>query len=335
MSTFDAHGRPVRDLRISVTDRCNFRCRYCMPREVFDKEWVYLQHAEMLTFEEIARITRVAADLGVEKVRLTGGEPLLRKDVHVLVGMLSQIEGIDDLAMTTNASVLSRRVEALREAGLGRVTVSLDSIDDEVFRAMNDVDFPVSRVLEGIDAAAAAGLGPIKVNAVVQGGVNDHTVVDLAGHFRGTGHTVRFIEYMDVGMSNGWRLDDVVSAAEIVDRIHARWPLEAVPPSYPGEVATRFRYRDGAGEIGVIGSVTQPFCGNCTRLRLSAEGQLYTCLFAGTGTDLKGPVRGGASDDELRQIIEGIWTARADRYSERRSEHTPGWERVEMSYIGG
>ncbi|UCG40542.1 MAG: GTP 3',8-cyclase MoaA [Acidimicrobiia bacterium] len=335
MPTLDTLGRPVRDLRISVTDRCNFRCRYCMPREVFDQEWVYLRHTELLTFEEITRITRLAVELGVEKVRLTGGEPLLRKDVHLLIGMLSGVDGMTDLAMTTNASVLARRAEALRDAGLQRITVSLDSIDDEVFRAMNDVDFPVERVLEGIDVAASLGLGPVKVNAVVQRGVNDHTIEDLAGHFRGTGHTVRYIEYMDVGMSNGWKLDDVVSAAEIVERINDRWPLEAVPPSYPGEVATRFRYLDGEGEIGVIGSVTQPFCGNCTRLRLSAEGQLYTCLFAGTGTDLKGPIRTGASDDDLRGILEGVWTKRSDRYSERRSEHTPGWERVEMSYIGG
>lgn len=306
-----------------------------MPKEVFDQEWAYLRHSALLTFEEITRITRLAVEFGVEKVRLTGGEPLLRKDVHLLVGMLAGLDGKIDLAMTTNASVLARRAEALRDAGLQRVTVSLDAIDDEVFRAMNDVDFPVARVLEGIDAAAEAGLGPIKVNAVVQRGVNDHTIEDLAGHFRGTGHVVRYVEYMDVGMSNGWKLDDVVSAAEIVGRINARWPLEAVMPSYPGEVATRFRYADGAGEIGVIASVTQPFCGNCTRLRLSAEGQLYTCLFAGSGTDLKGPIRDGATDDELREIIGGTWASRSDRYSDRRSEHTPGWERVEMSYIGG
>ncbi len=333
--TSDTFGRPVRDLRISVTDRCNFRCRYCMPREVFDKEWVFLRHDDLLTFEEITRVARAATDLGVTKVRLTGGEPLLRKDVDLLVGMLAGIDGLQDLALTTNASELARRAQRLKDAGLRRLTVSLDSIDDEVFRAMNDVDFPVADVLSAIEAATSVGFGSVKINAVVKRGVNDHTVADMAGHFRGTGHIVRFIEYMDVGMSNGWRLDDVVSAAEIVDFIDAQWPLEAIAPTYPGEVASRFRYKDGEGEIGVIGSVTQPFCGSCTRLRLSAEGQLYTCLFSGAGTDLKGPLRSGASDDELTSLIDGTWTARSDRYSEIRSEATPGWQRVEMSYIGG
>ncbi len=325
----------MRDLRISVTDRCNFRCRYCMPKEVFDKAWVYLQHDDLLTFEEIARVSGIAVGLGVTKIRLTGGEPLLRKDVDRLVAMLAGIPGLADLALTTNASTLARRAQQLRDAGLHRLTVSLDSIDDAVFRAMNDVDFPVASVLEAIDVAAAVGLGPVKINAVVKRGVNDHTVADLAGHFRGSGHIVRFIEYMDVGMSNGWRLDDVVSASEIVDFIGARWPLEPIAPTYPGEVASRFRYLDGGGEIGVIGSVTQPFCGSCTRLRLSAEGQLYTCLFSGSGTDLKGPLRSGASDKDLRSLIDGTWTRRTDRYSEIRSEATPGWQRVEMSYIGG
>ncbi len=333
--TLDTLGRPVRDLRISVTDRCNFRCRYCMPREVFDHEWVYLSHADLLTFEEVDRVATAAAGLGVTKIRLTGGEPLLRRDVHRLVGMLARIDGIDDLALTTNASTLARRAQQLKEAGLNRLTISLDSIDEAVFRAMNDADFPVSAVLEAIDVAAEVGLGPVKINAVVKRGVNDHTVADLAGHFRGTGHIVRFIEYMDVGMSNGWRLDDVVSAAEIVATIDARWPLIAVPPSYPGEVATRFEYRDGAGEIGVIGSVTQPFCGSCTRLRLSAEGRLYTCLFAGDGLDLRTPLRSGATDDELAALMAATWRQRADRYSEIRSAATPGWQRVEMSYIGG
>ncbi len=333
--TLDTLGRPVRDLRISVTDRCNFRCRYCMPREVFDHEWVYLSHADLLTFEEVDRVATAAAGLGVTKIRLTGGEPLLRRDVHRLVGMLARIDGIDDLALTTNASTLARRAQQLKDAGLNRLTVSLDSIDEAVFRAMNDADFPVSAVLEAIDVAAEVGLGPVKINAVVKRGVNDHTVADLAGHFRGTGHIVRFIEYMDVGMSNGWRLDDVVSAAEIVATIDARWPLIAVPPSYPGEVATRFEYRDGAGEIGVIGSVTQPFCGSCTRLRLSAEGRLYTCLFAGDGLDLRTPLRSGATDDELAALMAATWRQRADRYSEIRSAATPGWQRVEMSYIGG
>lgn len=333
--TLDTLGRPVRDLRISVTDRCNFRCRYCMPREVFDDEWVYLSHADLLTFEEVERVATAAAGLGVTKIRLTGGEPLLRRDVHRLVGMLARIDGIDDLALTTNASTLARRAQQLKDAGLHRLTISLDSIDDAVFRAMNDADFPVAAVLEAIDVASEVGLGPVKINAVVKRGVNDHTVADLAGHFRGTGHIVRFIEYMDVGMSNGWRLDDVVSAAEIVATVDARWPLIAVPPRYPGEVATRFEYRDGAGEIGVIGSVTQPFCGSCTRLRLSAEGRLYTCLFAGDGLDLRTPLRSGATDDELAALMAATWRQRADRYSEIRSAATPGWQRVEMSYIGG
>lgn len=333
--TLDTLGRPVRDLRISVTDRCNFRCRYCMPREVFDKEWAYLRHDELLTFEEITRVAGTARDLGVTKIRLTGGEPLLRKDVDRLVAMLAGLDGIEDLALTTNASELARRARQLADAGLQRLTVSLDSIDDTIFRAMNDVDFPVSDVLAAIDVATEVGLGPVKINAVVKRGVNDHTVVDLAGHFRGTGHIVRFIEYMDVGMSNGWRLDDVVSAAEIIDSINTNWPLEAVPPLYAGEVATRFRYADGQGEIGVIGSVTQPFCGSCTRLRLSAEGRLYTCLFAGTGVDLKGPLRDGIDDASLRARLATTWQARDDRYSEVRSEATPGWQRVEMSYIGG
>lgn len=318
-----------------MTDRCNFRCRYCMPREVFGTDHQFLRRDEHLTYEEISRVAAVAVSLGARKLRLTGGEPLLRRDLDVLVGFLGGIDGVDDITLTTNGVLLPTKAAGLAAAGLHRLTVSLDSLDDEVFRAMNDADAGVADVLDGIDAAQVAGLGPIKINAVVQRGVNDHTVVDLAGHFRGTGMTVRFIEYMDVGTSNGWRMDQVVPSAEVVAAIHARWPLEPVEPSYRGEVAARWRYRDGAGEVGVISSVTEPFCGDCTRLRLSAEGRLYTCLFASAGVDLHGPLRAGIDDDALREIVVGTWQQRSDRYSELRSAATARWERVEMSYIGG
>jgi len=331
----DRLQRPLRDLRISVTDRCNFRCTYCMPKEVFGREYEFLRRDLLLTFEEIARLTQVAARLGVSKVRLTGGEPLLRKGLPDLVSMLAAVEGVTDLTITTNGSLLARDAAALAAAGLHRATVSLDSLDDATFMAMNDVGFPVARVLEGIDAAAAAGLGPIKVNVVVKRGINDGGVVDMAAHFKGSGHIVRFIEYMDVGHSNGWRLDDVVPAAEIVAAVSRRFPLEPIAPNYPGEVANRYRYRDGTGEIGVIASVTRPFCGGCTRARLSAEGKLYTCLFATGGHDLRALLRGGASDDDLDSALRAVWTARTDRYSEIRSEATAGWQKVEMSYIGG
>jgi cyclic pyranopterin phosphate synthase len=335
MDVVDTLGRPVRDLRISVTDRCNFRCTYCMPKEVFGKDWEFLARDLLLSFEEITRLTRLFVGLGVRKVRLTGGEPLLRRDVESLVAMLRGIEGLDDLTLTTNGSLLARKAEALAAAGLDRVTVSLDSLDDATFKRMNDVGFEVGAVLEAIDAAAAAGLGPVKVNVVIKRGVNDHEVVAMARHFKGTGHIVRFIEYMDVGHTNGWRLDDVVPAAEVVSRINAALPLEAVAPNYPGEVANRYRYLDGDGEIGVIASVTRPFCGACSRARLSAEGSLYTCLFATGGHDLRAMLRDGADDAAIVAAITAVWTGRGDRYSEIRSEATAGWEKVEMSYIGG
>jgi cyclic pyranopterin phosphate synthase len=303
-----------------------------MPKEVFGSDYRFLDRKELLTFEELERVARVFVGLGVEKLRLTGGEPLVRKDVEQLVARLAPL-GVD-LTLTTNASLLAGKAQALADAGLDRVTVSLDSLDDETFQAMNDVDFPVARVLEGIDAAAAAGL-PVKVNAVVKRGLNEHAILPMARYFREAGHTLRFIEYMDVGATNGWRLDDVVPAAEIVERISAEFPLEPVAPSYRGEVANRWRYADGAGEIGVIASVTQPFCGDCTRARISAEGRLYTCLFAVRGHDLRALVRGGASDDGLRAEIDRIWGARTDRYSELRTEQTAALPKVEMSYIGG
>jgi cyclic pyranopterin phosphate synthase len=334
MSTRDTLGRPLRDLRISVTDRCNFRCVYCMPKEVYGREFRFLERAELLSFEEIARLAGIFAGLGVRKIRLTGGEPLLRREVDRLISMLAAIPGLD-LTLTTNGSLLAQKASALRSAGLERVTVSLDSLDDEVFRAMNDVDFPVERVLAGIEAAAAAGLSPVKVNVVLKRGVNEDGMLDLVRYFRGSGHVLRFIEYMDVGHTNGWRLDEVVPAAEILERIGAEFPLEPVPAEYPGEVATRYRFRDGAGEIGVIASVTRPFCGDCTRARLSADGRLYTCLFAVSGHDLRAPLRSGASDEEIRERLEAVWTARSDRYSELRSAATPGSPKVEMSYIGG
>ncbi len=306
-----------------------------MPKEVFGREFQFLERRELLTFEEIARVVQVCVGLGIRKVRLTGGEPLVRRNIEHLVDLLSGIGALDDLTMTTNGALLASKAAALQEAGLQRITVSLDSLDDEVFMAMNDVAFPVSRVLEGIEAAASAGLHPVKVNMVVKRGVNDDSILDMAEHFRGTGHVLRFIEYMDVGTTNGWRLDDVVSAAEIVETIGHRWPLEPVDPNYRGEVATRYRYRDGGGEIGLIASVSQPFCGDCTRLRLSAEGMLYTCLFASTGHDLKSLLRSDASDRDLADHVAGMWSLRVDRYSERRTEQTSPLPKVEMSHIGG
>jgi GTP 3',8-cyclase len=330
----DALGRPLRDLRISVTDRCNFRCVYCMPKEVFGRDYRFLPRRELLTFEEIERIARVFVGLGVNKLRITGGEPLLRRDLEVLIERLAGLGDDLDLTLTTNAALLAQKAQALADAGLTRVTVSLDSLDDEVFRAMNDVDFPVARVLAGIDAAAAAGL-PVKVNVVVKRGLNESSVLDIARRFRGTGHAVRFIEFMDVGATNGWRLDDVVPAAEIVRTIGAELPLEPVEPAYRGEVAERYRYLDGAGEVGVIASVTQPFCGDCTRARISADGKLYTCLFALRGHDLRSVVRGGAEDSDLEDAIRAVWQRRTDRYSELRTEETAALRKVEMSYIGG
>jgi cyclic pyranopterin phosphate synthase len=331
----DTLARPLRDLRISVTDRCNFRCTYCMPREVFGPDHAFLPRAEILTFEEIARLTAAFVANGVTKVRLTGGEPLVRRDLDRLVGMLSRLGGIGDLTLTTNASLLAPRAAALAAAGLHRVTVSLDALDDPTFGRMNDAGVPVRRVLDGIAAAEAAGLGPVKINAVIRRAVNEHAIIDLAARFRGTGTTVRFIEYMDVGHTNGWRMDEVVPAAEVVAAIHARWPLEAIDPAYRGEVARRYRYVDGAGEIGVIASVTQPFCGDCTRARLSADGSLYTCLFATRGHDLRALLRGGATDGELRDAVASVWRGRDDRYSELRSDATVDLPKVEMSYIGG
>ena len=328
----DRLGRPLRDLRISVTDRCNFRCVYCMPKEVFGRDYRFLPRAQLLDYEEITRLARAFVANGVSKIRITGGEPLVRKHVERLIEMLAALDV--ELTLTTNGTLLPQKAPALAGAGLSRVTVSLDSLDDAAFRAMNDVDFPVERVLEGIEAAAAAGL-PVKVNAVVKRGLNDEGIVAMARHFRGTGHVLRFIEYMDVGHTNGWRMDDVVSAREILDAIGAEFPLEPVEPSYRGEVATRWRYTDGAGEIGVIGSVTQPFCGDCTRARISAEGQLYTCLFAVRGHDLRALFRSDATDADLDTAIASIWSRRTDRYSELRTSETATLPKVEMSYIGG
>jgi GTP 3',8-cyclase len=330
----DTRGRPLHDLRISVTDRCNFRCVYCMPRDVFGPDYKFLAREQLLSFEEIVRLARIFKGHGVEKIRLTGGEPLLRKNIEHLIEMLADIPGLD-LTLTTNGSLLARKARALKAAGLHRVTVSLDSLDEVVFRKMNDVDFPVSEVLNGIDAAAAAGLAPIKINMVVKRGLNEDSVLPMARYFKGSGHIVRFIEFMDVGHSNGWRMDDVVPAAEIVRTIGETMPLEPVDPNYRGEVAGRWRYRDGSGEIGVISSVTQAFCSTCTRARLSTEGMLYTCLFATGGYDLRGMLRGGAADAEISDSVAGIWHIRADRYSELRTAETAKLHKIEMSYIGG
>jgi cyclic pyranopterin phosphate synthase len=306
-----------------------------MPREVFGPDFAFLPRAELLSYEEITRLVRLFAVDGVTKVRLTGGEPLLRRNLEALVEMLASIDGITDIALTTNGSLLARRAQVLADAGLSRVTVSLDALDDETFAAMNGVRVKVATVLNGIEAAASAGLAPIKVNMVVKRGVNEHAVVEMAEYFRGAGHTLRFIEYMDVGSTNQWQLDEVVESAEVLAMLQAHWPLEPVDPNYAGEVASRYRYLDGAGEIGLISSVTQPFCGGCTRARLSADGQLYTCLFTGLGHDLRTPLRSGASDLELGDTVRGIWTARSDRYSETRSAGGGDEPRVEMSYIGG
>jgi len=331
----DTLGRPLHDLRISVTDRCNFRCTYCMPKEVFGRGFEFLARSEILTFEETTRLASIFVAHGVRKLRITGGEPLVRQDVEQLIAMLAGIEGLEDLTVTTNGSLLKRKARALKEAGLNRITVSLDSLDNEVFKSMNDVDFPVERVLEGIEAAEEAGLSPVKVNMVVKRGVNDHTVLQMARYFRERGQILRFIEFMDVGNANGWRLDDVVPAGEIIALINAEMPLEPADPNYQGEVARRYRYRDGSGEIGVIASVTQPFCGGCTRARLSADGRLYTCLFATKGHDLRALLRDGETDAEIAESLRSLWGQRDDRYSELRSSATPDLPKVEMSRIGG
>lgn len=338
----DALSRPLHDLRISVTDKCNFRCVYCMPKEVFDKSHVFLPHSSLLSFEEIARIARIFIAHGVHKIRLTGGEPLLRKDVAKLIGMLAEMRTLSgdplDLTLTTNGSLLARQAQRLKDAGLSRVTVSLDALDDDIFRRMNDVDFPVSEVLRGIDEAHRVGLGPIKINMVVKRGMNDQQILPMARHFKGSPFILRFIEYMDVGASNGWKLDEVVPSSEVVRRISEEMPLVPVDPNYSGETAERWKYVDGGGEVGVISSVTQAFCRDCSRMRLSTEGKLYTCLFASMGHDLKALMRQGRSDAEISAAVAYIWRNRTDRYSELRSKATEGLTRspkVEMSYIGG
>ena len=339
----DALGRPLHDLRVSVTDRCNLRCTYCMPAEVFGERYEFLPRSHVLTYEEIARVTRLLVGFGVSKVRLTGGEPLVRQDIETLVAQLSAIDGIEDMTLTTNGVLLPAHAEGLRQAGLERITVSLDSLDAEVFGAMNGRGVSPNVVLRGIEAAERAGLSPIKINAVIERGVNDHTAVDLATRFKGTGHIVRFIEFMDVGNLNAWERSRVVPSRELAERINAATPIEPVAPNYTGEVAERWRYVDGDGEIGFISSVTQPFCGQCTRARLSPEGSIYTCLFAEEGTDIKGPLRAGATDEELQGLIREIWTGRRDRYSELRaslrdsgrSSGSPSGRKVEMYHIGG
>ncbi|MCL5116879.1 MAG: GTP 3',8-cyclase MoaA, partial [Firmicutes bacterium] len=319
MDVSDQLGRPLHDLRISVTDRCNFRCVYCMPKEVFGPSFAFLPRAELLTFEEITRLARIFAGLGVHKLRITGGEPLVRKNVESLVESLAAIPGIDDLAMTTNGALLTAaRAEALKDAGLRRITISLDSLDNQVFQSINDVGFPVEKVLQAVENAAQAGLNPVKINMVVKRGVNDQDILPMAEYFRGTGHILRFIEYMDVGTANGWRLDDVVPAADILARVGAQWPLEPVTPDRPGDVARRFRYRDGEGEIGMISSVSQPFCQYCSRARLSPEGQLYLCLFGQTGYDLRRLLREGATDQKIEDAVRSVWSGRRVRYSEER-----------------
>jgi len=331
----DRRGRALHDLRISVTDRCNFRCVYCMPKDVFGRDYPFLPHADLLTFEEIARVAARFVALGVRKIRLTGGEPLLRRNVERLVELLAGISPDLDITLTTNGSLLARKARDLAAAGLKRVTVSLDSLDDATFRAVNDADFPVQKVLEGIDAAAQAGLAPVKINAVVKRGVNESSIVPLARRFRGTGHILRFIEFMDVGATNGWRMDDVVPAGEIVATLGREFPIAPLEPNYSGEVAERWRYLDGAGEFGVIASVTQAFCRDCTRARLSTDGKVYTCLFATEGYDLRALLREGASDAQLTNAIVAIWRQRSDRYSEIRTAETAKERKVEMSFIGG
>jgi cyclic pyranopterin phosphate synthase len=332
----DTFHRRLHDLRISVTDRCNFRCAYCMPAEIFGEAYRFLPKHDLLSFEEITRLARIIAGLGAVKIRLTGGEPLVRKEIEKLVAQLAAVQGVEDIAMTTNGYLLPQKAQALKDASLRRVTISLDSLDDAVFRRMNGDRADVQAVLDGIEAAEHAGFAPIKINTVAQRGVNDHTLLDLARFCKERGYILRFIEYMDVGTRNGWRLDHVVPAQEIVDLINADMPLEPLDPNYHGEVATRYRYCDGGGEIGLITSVTQPFCGTCTRLRLSPEGKIYTCLFAVDGTDLRAPLRAGASDEDIEQIVRGVWTKRADRYSELRASMTePRTQKVEMYHIGG
>ena len=332
----DKFDRPLRDLRVSVTDRCNFRCTYCMPAEVYGERYEFLPKADVLTYEEISRLVEIIVRLGAVKARLTGGEPLVRNNFETLVSALAAVEGIRDLAMTTNGYLLPQKAQALRDAGLNRITVSLDSLDDEVFSRMNGRGYGTRKVLEGIEAAERAGFRPLKINCVVQRGVNDHTIVDLARYFKDRGHIVRFIEYMDVGNLNGWKQDHVAPADEIAARIDAEMPIEPIESSYRGEVAMRYRYRDGDGEVGIIASVTKPFCGDCTRMRLSPEGRIYTCLFANVGTDLRGPLRAGATDDEIEGIIRRTWGDRIDRYSEeRRSATEPVRDKVEMYHIGG
>lgn len=335
----DKFGRALHDLRISVTDRCNFRCTYCMPAEIYGVKYHFLPKPELLTFEEIERVTRIFATLGLKKIRLTGGEPLLRNNVEDLVARLAKIEGIEDLTLTTNGYLLAQKAQALKDAGLKRITVSLDSMDDEVFAQMNGRGFSTRRVLEGIEKAVEVGLSPIKINAVVQKGVNDHTLVELAKYCKDKGYIVRFIEFMDVGNINGWKMENVVTAAEIVRTVDAQMPLEPLEANYRGEVANRYKYKDGSGEIGVIASVTQPFCQDCTRARLTTDGKIVTCLFASGGTDLRGPMRSGASDEEIRDIVTGVWRRRDDRYSEERASMTPDervrTRKVEMFQIGG
>ncbi len=336
MATTDLLNRPLRDLRISVTDRCNFRCVYCMPKEIFGANYPFLPHTDILTFDEITRLARIFVSHGVEKIRLTGGEPLVRRNIEELVGKLVEIEGIYDIAVTTNGSLLSpKKARALRAAGLQRITISLDSLDDKVFKSMNDVNFPVAKVLQAIDNAVAADLTPVKIDMVVKRGYNDHSILEMANHFRGTGIILRFIEFMDVGSTNGWRMEDVVSADEIVDRINEQWPVEPVAPNYTGEVANRWRYADGQGEFGIIASVTMPFCGNCTRARLSADGQMYTCLFGTRAHDFRARLRDGSTDEDISALVGRVWGNRADRYSELRSENTINLKKVEMSRIGG
>src|SRR3989449_697453 len=338
LSLLDTLGRPVRDLRISVTDRCNFRCVYCMPKEVFGPGYRFLKMSSLLTYEEMERLARIFAGLGVTKLRLTGGEPLVRRHIERLIRMLAGIPDMD-IALTTNGSLLTDKARPLADAGLKRITISLDSLDDDVFKSMNGAEFPVAKVLAGIDAAAAAGLKPITLNMVVKRGLNETSILPIDRYFQNTGIVVRFIEYMDVGNANGWRMDDVVTSTEIVAMIDAELPLEPIEPNYPGEVANRWRYRDGSGEIGVISSVSQPFCRSCTRARLSSEGRLYTCLFATEGHDLREHLRTGKTDEEIAEVLRGIWRQRADRYSEIRSSHTmgelPQLPKVEMSHIGG
>lgn len=341
----DTLGRPLRDLRISVTDRCNFRCNYCMPSEIFDKDYAFLPQSSLLSFEEITRLATIFVAHGVEKIRLTGGEPLLRKNLEVLIGMLSRLQTPQgkplDITLTTNGSLLARKAQALKDAGLRRVTVSLDALDDVIFRGLNDVDFPVADVLKGIEVAQKVGLAPLKINMVVKRGTNDSQILPLARHFRHTGAVLRFIEYMDVGATNGWRMDEVLPSAQVIDHLQTEFPLAAIDPNYAGETAERWRYLDGGGEIGVISSVTQAFCGECNRARLSTEGKLFLCLFASQGHDLRALLRGNYADDQIAAAVGPIWQARSDRYSELRAALPPdasppgSAKRVEMSYIGG